>query len=82
MPQASDELRAEMDRRFGDSIDSQGPIKFLRERGWTLNRDWTWSKPGMTLGNMPRDEFECVLFLIHEWDFGGVTEPITSSPTA
>lgn len=73
MPQASDELRAEMERRFGDPIGDEGPMAFLRERGWSLNRDWTWSKPGVTQATMPRDEFDCVLFLAHEWDFGGVS---------
>lgn len=72
MPQASDELRAEMDRRFKDPISARGPIKFLIANGWTLHEDWTWSKSGVTLGSMPRDEFDCMLFLIHEWDFGGV----------
>lgn len=74
MPQASDELRAEMERRFGDGVDSDGPISFLRSRGWTLDRDWEWSKPGVTRTTMPRDEFDCVLFLVHEWDFGGVKD--------
>lgn len=74
MPQASDELRAEMERMFGDPVDDNGPQEFLRKRGWTLNRDWTWSKPGETLQSMPQDEYLCVLFLVHEWDFGGVRD--------
>jgi len=72
MPQASEEERDEMRKRFG-SIDSYGPEKFLRARGWTLHPDWTWSKPGVTdYGQMPRDEFECMKFLIHEWDYAGI----------
>lgn len=75
MPQASDELRAEMERRFGDPVSDAGPMKFLEARGWTLNRDWTWSKPGVTnYGQMPRDEFECMMFLVHEWDMAGISE--------
>ena len=71
MPQASDELRALMERRFGDPVSDEGPIRYLRQAGYTLNRDWTWSKPGVeALGQMTRDEFDCLLFLIHEWDFG------------
>jgi len=75
MPQASEEDRAEMERRFGDPIGDAGPMEFLHSRGWTLNRDWTWSKPGVTdYGAMPRDEFDCMKFLIHEWDFAGIAE--------
>lgn len=72
MPQASDDLRDRMGVRFGDRIELSGPQKYLTDRGWTLHDDWTWSKPGLTLETMPRDEFECVMFLVHEWDFGGV----------
>jgi hypothetical protein len=71
MPQASDELRAEMERRFGDPISDAGPTKYLEDRGYTLNRDWTWSKPGENLNSIPREDFECILFLVHEWDYGG-----------
>jgi hypothetical protein len=81
VPQASDELREEMNRRFGDPISEQGPIDFLRSAGYTLHFDWTWSKPGVNdLRDMTRDEFDCLLFLIHEWDFGSLrTKP--SDPT-
>lgn len=72
MPQASDELRAEMRTRFGD-IDLHGPQEYLKAKGWTLHDNWQWSKPGVTnLGVIPRDEFDCLVFLVHEWDYGGV----------
>ncbi|MBP7704137.1 MAG: hypothetical protein KA105_02490 [Caulobacter sp.] len=74
MPQASDDLRAEMEQRFGDPVDSAGPIRFLRERGWTLHRDWTWSKPGQGFWDIPEDEAACIHFLVDEWDFGGVRD--------
>lgn len=77
MPSASDEDRAEMTKRFG-SIDSHGPEKYLKDRGWTLAGNWQWSKPGQTLNSMPRDEFECVKFLVHEWDYGGVVDSAAS----
>lgn len=73
MPQASDELRAEMKRRFGDPVDDAGPTQFLTDAGYTLHPDWTWSKEGVTdLKDMTRDEFECLLFLVHEWDYGSL----------
>ena len=74
MPQASDGLRAEMQKLHGDPIDDWLPQKYLKDRGWTLSRKWTWSKPGQTLQTMPQDEYLCVLFLIREWDFGGVDD--------
>lgn len=62
-----------MERRFGDAVDSSGPMRFLKERGYSLTYGWEWSKPGISnLGQMERDEFECLLFLVHEWDFGGI----------
>lgn len=69
MPQASDELRNEMDRRFGDPISDYGPMNYLKSKGWTLTKAWLWVKPGVHIYQAPRDEFECILFLIHEWDF-------------
>lgn len=73
MPQASDDLRARMERRFGDPVSDEGPMRYLQQRGYRLTRRWTWTKPGVTeLKQMTRDEFECLLFLIHEWDFGGL----------
>jgi len=76
MPSASDELREQMIKRFGD-IDTAGPCKFLEDAGYKLDpTQWTWSKPGMTSDykSMTREEFDCLLFLVHEWDFGGFNE--------
>lgn len=74
MPQASDEDRQQMKEWFGDAIGEAGPIEFLTEAGYKLTRDWTWEpKPGVkNIGEMTRKEFECLKFLVHEWDFGGL----------
>jgi hypothetical protein len=75
VPQASDELRSEMERRFGDPVSDAGPMKFLEDAGYVLGRDWQWRKPGISdLKQMTREEFECLMFLAHEWDFGGLAE--------
>jgi hypothetical protein len=75
MPQADDKLRAKMKVMFGSEIDEQGPIKFLTDAGFTLGKDWTWSKPGVTeLWELAPDEFACIQFLVDEWDFGGLAE--------
>lgn len=75
MPSASDELREAMNKRFGDPIDESGPMQFLEDAGYKLTKDWLWEpKPGVAcLKDMTRDEFDCLLFLVHEWDFGGLT---------
>ena len=74
MPQASEELRQRMNQWFGDPVSDKGPIKFLEDAGYELLHDFIWKpKPGVeSLGQMTRTEFECLKFLIHEWDFGGL----------
>ena len=72
MPQASEELRDMMRERFG-TIDSHGPEKYLKDRGYLLSKNWLWKHPlKPTYDDMTREEFECLLFLIHEWDYGGL----------
>lgn len=78
MPQASEELRDRMGVLFGDRIGDEGPTKFLMDAGYKLKEpDFGWEpKSGVnSLGDMTRDEFECLMFLMHEWDFDGLLEP-------
>lgn len=74
MPSASDEMRERMRVRFGDSIDDGGPTKYLIDAGYKLQKDWRWTpKTGVTsYEDMTEDEYECLLFLVREWDFGGL----------
>ncbi len=74
MPQASQELTDRMIERFGeDRYLEEGPIQFLKDAGYTLSRSWEWKKEGInSLNDMTRDEFECLMFLVHEWDYGGL----------
>lgn len=71
MPQASDELRMTMMRRFG-SMDTVGPEDYLKKAGYSLTSDSQWRpKAGVVYyKDMTRDEFDCLLFLVHEWDYG------------
>lgn len=71
MPTASNEQRNLMEKWFGDAISEWGPMAFLESRGYTMTQQWEWKKPtpSHTISN---DEWECISFLIHEWDFGGV----------
>ena len=74
MPSASADLRKRMGELFGDEVDEAGPSQFLADRGFTLKRDWTWSKEGATYDNMSQDEYDCIRFLMEEWDMGGLSE--------
>jgi hypothetical protein len=68
MPTASDEQRAWMERWFGDPIDDGGPMRLLLSHGFT-------EKAGMISPPVPSHtlnfvEWECLAFLIDEWDYG------------
>lgn len=76
MPQASDELRALMKERFGSETDDAGPSKYLTDAGYVLLPGFVWQpKEGVvTLKDMTRPEFDCLLFLVHEWDYGTLAD--------
>lgn len=73
MSSASSELQNVMIERFG-SIDDSGPINQLQNSGYKLTKEWLWQPPEgvSTYRDMTRSDFECLLFLVHEWDFGGL----------
>ena len=65
MPQTTPERRA----RWGTS---EKAIAFLKRRGYSLRPDWMWEMP---TGHMiASQEQDAILYLIEEWDFGGVVE--------
>lgn len=67
MPQASEELRAEWPGWDAEAI------AYLESRGYTLERDWTWTHPTIkTHEAMEQREWSALVYLIHEWDFGGL----------
>lgn len=74
MPSASDELRDVMFSMFGDRIDESGPMNYLKEAGYVLNSNWYWTPPSRikSYEDMTNEEFNCLMFLIQEWDFGGL----------
>lgn len=66
MPQATDEARAEWN---GPSDETA--IKFLKSAGYVLDRSWCWVRPRPDYE--PTDkEISAAIFLIDEWDFGGI----------
>lgn len=74
MPQAAAELQSRMQELFGSPVDEAGPIAFLTKAGYKLTPDWRWEAPSRVqkAQDMTQDEFDCMLFLVQEWDFGGI----------
>jgi len=74
MPQASDELRKKMQNYFGgNGIDDGCVTEYLEARGFTLTKDWLWNLPdNWTEADLTEQDWDCITFLVHEWDFGGL----------
>lgn len=73
MPSSTDERRALMELWFGDPISDAGPMDFLESRGYTLTKDWEWIPP-VPSHTINHSEYNCFMFLIEEWDFGGIVK--------
>lgn len=76
MPSTSQEMLDWMSNYHGPEfkMDSTA-IAFLEEKGYVLTRDWQWIPPkGITLQTMPQDDYMHLLYLVQEWDFGGLCE--------
>jgi len=70
MPSASAETIDEVGR-FLDSVDDYHASNYLMDAGYTLSPSWEWRKPGVKCyEDMTREEFACLLYLCHEWDYG------------
>ena len=48
-------------------------MAFLRSAGWVLTRSWEWYHPDADHKASER-ETDAIIYLIEEWDFGGVTD--------
>ena len=69
MPTASAELRFQMCRRFGD-CDIPGPLNYLKARGYKESGGVIFPPLGVDDGTeMPDDDWFCLLYLVHEWDY-------------
>lgn len=76
MPSASHELHELMFNWFGDAIDSEGPMAFLESHGFKLRQDWHWEPP-VPAHTCSYYEWQCIIFLIEEWDFGGLVNSVS-----
>lgn len=69
MPTASEKLRKFAETNFG-SIDANAVCTALERAGFIQTSDWCWKRA------RPPNEYEwnCINFLIQEWDWGGYIE--------
>lgn len=71
MPSTSQYVIDELSKFLPD-VDDGSTCQYLRDHGYKLERDWTWTKPGTTLEDMTAEEYLCLQYLVEEWDFGGL----------
>jgi hypothetical protein len=81
MPQASRRQHELMEKWFGDPVSELGPCKLLEQRGYDLTRGYEWVKPTPS-HTIHEIEWECIQFLIDEWDFGGVASAVQPAKPA
>lgn len=72
MPSATQELQDLMLDWFGD-IDDAGPTRILESRGWRLVPNWKW-KPPVPHYTIHHIDYILIMFLVQEWDYGGVDD--------
>lgn len=58
-----------------DDWDDQAAIKYLKDRGWTLTKQWSWRRPAEDHITTP-DEHSAIDYLWLEWDFGGIENEV------
>lgn len=76
MPSCSQELHDIITKYFNKNNDDNVSfdnvcIQFLESHGYTLTKQWFWIKPTPS-HNTSQDEFNCLKYLVDEWDFGGI----------
>lgn len=69
MSSASDGLRSDIKTRF-NTLDYGPVFNWLEERGWSKSDNGILYHPSYKqLVDIPDEEWACVLFLCHEWDY-------------
>lgn len=77
MPSASDEMRALWGGQ--DGVGEDKAESYLKAAGFTLTRGWLWEHPTKkTYESLTEEEYGAMLFLVQEWDYGGLVEPFAS----
>lgn len=74
MPQASDELRAEVAKIIPPQpghiiVDCGDAQAWLEKKGWKISEDWNFIRPRAKYS--PSDEeWDVLQYLVDEWDYG------------
>ena len=75
MPNTSQEMIEYMQSKHGDEFDDNIAVQFLKSHGYKRTKHWEWIPPnGVNLQTMHQDDYLHMLYLIEEWDFGGLVE--------
>ena len=69
MPQAPDWLRKSWGGK--DGVGDDKAMEYLESKGYVLDGDMGWSKPNPG-HRVTEEENHAMLFLMLEWDFGGL----------
>ena len=73
MPSCSKELNDIITKYFGEENKDEKCIKFLESRNYILTKQWEWIKP-VSSHTINEEEFNCLKYLVDEWDFGGIVK--------
>ena len=68
MPSTTPERRALIERWFGDESPDWHAMKFLESHGYREIANGVIRRP-VPHHNMSEDEWECIAYLVQEWDF-------------
>jgi len=76
MPSTSQEMIDWMHNYHGSEFKHDSTASaFLEEKGYKLTPQWLWIPPnGITLQTMPEEDYRHLLYLIEEWDYGGLVK--------
>ena len=76
MPQADPDLVRKLEEYFGEDCHGQLDFRaqeYLRDQGYKEDRFRWHPKPGVkTVDDMTQKEYDCLWYLITEWDWGGL----------
>lgn len=67
MPQSTPERRARW-------VSDARATEFLKSRGYKLTPEWEWIPPDPK-GTPALDEQDAILYMVEEWDYGGIVYP-------
>lgn len=70
----------ERQQRWG--LDDKPVVQHLEERGYVLHQTWDWTHPTQTLVTMPEEDFDAIVYLKEEFDYGTFVDPMEAPAVA